>query len=166
MASIAYSGYENSLRGMQGEPTSFLADILPSLKQAAPNTIGLRYLLTEANDSLKGTRDRTVIKDLSPTEKAIKMTGLPLNREVQARQQYQVGENLKEKWSKERKRLVDLFIDNDETTVKNWNKLAHKYSITPRMLRQEIKRKGQTLNERQRKSLPKNLRNEVDFDQP
>lgn len=169
IGSLALAAGENTLRAGQGEPTSFLQDILPALKAAAPNTLGLRYLVSESEDRLKGSRDRTIIKGLTDKEKVIKGLGLPLNREVQARQQYQVGENLKGKWTEERKRLVDLFLSGDETTRTDWGKLSHKYAITPRMLREEAKRKGQTLTERQRKSLPKPLRQEVkdwDMDQP
>lgn len=165
IATLAQSGVENTLRVAQGEPTSFLQDILPALKSAAPNTVGLRYMLSETEDRLKGSRDRTIIKDLSSSEKAIKAFGLPLNREVQARQQYQVGENLKSKWSEERKRLVDLFLSGDESTKDKWSSLSHKYAITPRMLREEAKRKGKTLTERQKKSMPKSLRRDYEFDQ-
>lgn len=165
IGSLAQASYQNTLHLAQGEPTSFLDDILPALKQAAPNTVGLRYILSESEDALKGGRNRTIIKDLSPQEKAIKAFGLPVNREVQARQQYQVGENLKSKWQEERKRLVDLFLSGDEPTRDKWSSLSHKYGITPRMLREEAKRKGQTLSERQRKSLPKPLRHEMDWEQ-
>ena len=164
--SVAQAGYENTLHAAQGEPTSFLEDILPSLKQAAPNTVGLRYFLSESEDRLKGSRDRTIIKDLSPGEKFIKATGLPLNREVQARQQYQVGENLKSKWSEERSRLVDLYLSGDKSTKDKWSSLSQKYAITPRMIREEAKRKGRTLSERERRSLPRPLRKEYDFQEP